>query len=284
MLRNGVPPWLRPDIQPSSLRRPYLIYPEKLANETWRMFEQANLAQFDKPSGDFAVPPALGLFTLSLIAEECAGKTRTKITDRDRAYAWLCGVMTERLGGEYLPTLQASQLAATYDRLVTASVRVLNTDGIPLKRLMSLRKKEQAGQAPELQPLRAKYLATLDEHVKLLLQPSLRTSDAREIERQFERDRQNDFRELKRELGLAAKDVLFTKEIGVLALAVAGAVATPFMAPAAASLTVPAAASIKGLGVGALLVTKAKYRKARESALNRNAMSWLYVTSKRRWL
>jgi hypothetical protein len=112
----------------------------------------------------------------------------------------------------------------------------------------------------------------------------LKKSDALEIERQFVRDRQTDFRELKQELGLAAKEALFSKEIGVCALALVGAVAAPLLPPVAAAAVGSAAVSLKSVGVGALLLTKAKYRNARQKALNENAMSWLYLTSKRRWL
>jgi len=233
LLRDGVPQWLRRDVKRSQLKRPYLMYPQKLAHETWALLEHAELAQLDERSGDVAVPPALGLLALSLLADECAGQTRTKITDRERAYSWLFGIMTSKLGGEYLPAFQASDLAATYDRLITASVKVVSTDAIPLKRLIALRKKEQSGKAPELQLLRAKYLATLNDHVKLLLQPGLRPADVREIERQFQRDRQADFRDLKGELGLAARDVLLSREIGVCVLALAGVAAAPAVAAVA---------------------------------------------------
>lgn len=270
ILENGVPSWLRANAGPRPIDRYYPMYADKLLDETWRMLRHHDLAEpsLTKHERDFTVPPALGLLVLAMLADECAGVTRTKVTDRERAYEWLFGAMTTEMGGEYLPALDASHLAESYDRLVTASVRIVNTDGIPLRRLVRVRKRFDA----ELRPLRRKYLERVAAQVKAMVAPNVTARDKQEILRVFEKEMREDFKDLKQELGFATKDVIFSKEIGITALAVAGAAFIPASWPVVA-------ATLKATGVGALLKTHNKYKKARKKALKDHAMSWLYAVT-----
>jgi len=267
-LKDGPPPWIRAYATPGGDGGHYLMYADKLFDETWEFLARHQLAAQSSEDRDYAVPSALGLLILAMLADECAGSTRTKVTDRENAYSWLFGVMTTELGGEYLPALDASHLAASFDRLITASVRIVDTDPIPLRRLVHLRKSQDSA----LRPIRIKYLESVAAQVKAMVAPNLTPGDRAEQLRVFEAGMQDDFRALKKELGLAAQEAIFSKEIGVCALAVAGAVLAPASIPAVA-------VGLKTLGVGALLQTRAKYAKARGKALSEHAMSWLYTAA-----
>lgn len=209
---------------------------------------------------------------MSMLAQECAGQTRTRVTDREQAYRWLFGLMTEELGGEYLPSIEPSLLAETYDRLVTVSVRIINAERVSMSRLIKMRERELSDSRSDLPAFRRAYLAKIDAHVKEILTPGYDADDRKELERQFESAMREDLRLLKSELRIAAKDVLFSAEIGVCAIAVAGAALSPVALPAAVE-------SIGSLGVGALFSTHNKYRKARGEALRKRASSWLYTAA-----
>jgi hypothetical protein len=172
------------------------------------------------------------------------------------------GVMTHSLGGEYMPKLEASHLAATYDRLVTAAIHIVDTDGIRLERLLEMRRREASGRSHDYANFRRAYLKRIALFIERLGAADQRPADVREIHRQYRQEMETDLRELKRELNIAAGDVLFSKEMGVAVLAAAGSAITP----------------IAGLlGVGALVQTGRKYRQARRAALGTHAMSWLYL-------
>lgn len=269
LMKNGVPPWVRANAGPDGLHDHYLMYADKLLHETWTFLAHHDLLAPSPDARDYAVPPALGLLMLAMLADECAGTTRTKVTDREQAYNWLFGAMTSELGGEYLATVDASHLADTYDRLVTATVRILNVESIPMNRLLSVRKKNDAA----LRPLRKRYLERLGQHVSAMLAPKVSLSDRDELARSFEADMAGDFAALRQDLGYAAKEALFSKEIGVCALAVAGVAFAPATLPVAAK-------TLATVGVGALLSTHTKYRKARAKALADHPTSWLYSVSR----
>jgi hypothetical protein len=276
LLRNGIPGWL--DLNPETpqwARRPYLIYPNKLGHETWQMFKQHGLARFDTASADYELPAALGLLVMAMLADECAGTTKRRVTDRTSAYQWLAGLTTKEAGGEYLPNVDVTHLAPTYDRLITISLEALGAQQIPLTRLVAMRKRELKGRSKDYQNLRRRYLERLDAVVASLVAQDVTESDRVEIERQFRVDMDDDLRLLKSELRLTSTKALFSKEIGLAAVAVAGAVIAP-------ATWLAAAATLKGLGVGALIRTHAEYRSSRAKNLRDHSMSWLYVASNRR--
>ncbi len=103
----------------------YLIYPGKLERHTWRMLERHGLAAYDDPTADYAVPPAVGLLLMSILADQCAGKQKQKITDLTRAYSWVSQYYANRLGGTFVTGLDASDVGTNYERLVAISLKVL---------------------------------------------------------------------------------------------------------------------------------------------------------------
>ena len=84
LIEDGVPKWLRQDLARADFRHTH-VYPDKLLHETWQMLEEANLARAVAVDGrSMQVPSSLGLLLMSMLADECAGTTHIKITDRAR--------------------------------------------------------------------------------------------------------------------------------------------------------------------------------------------------------
>jgi hypothetical protein len=271
-VRDGIPNWMRGKLADTARNHGgYLVHPEKLAEGTWRFMREMELARFDQPSGDYAVPPPVGLYTMALLADVCAGKTNQLVTDRDDAYAWLAGLITTEQGGSFVQELDGSQIGTHLDRLITISTRVLNTDSIPLGRIVEFREREEKGKSSDARQLRHRYLKKLDDITSQLLTAGVTNADREQIFEQFERDMRDDLRELRRELRAAATDLALSKEVGVLALAAAGTA----LAPAAFG------AIIKSIGVGAFARTGVNFRRARRKALEQRAMSWLYLARPR---
>ena len=161
-----------------------------------------------------------------------------------------------------MPKLEASHLAATYDRLVTAAIHIVDTDGIRLERLLEMRRREASGGSHDYVNFRRAYLKRIALFIERLGAADQRPADVREIHRQYRQEMESDLRELKRELQIAAGDVLVSKEMGVAVLAAAGSAITPIAGV---------------LGVGALVQTGRKYRQARQrwAPIRCHGSTWL---------
>lgn len=263
LLKDGVPRWLHRDLQGADSRH-YLIYPEKLAWQTLRLLKEAELAEAISGEGrNVRVSPSLGLWLMSMLAEECAGTTHIRVTDRTQSYTWLMGVMTEACGGQFVD-IDGVYLGRNLDRLVTAAIYTVNTDGIPLKKLVELRKKELKGSSDDYAAFRRSYLQRIRTYVEQLNVCGLSDHDIGEIHRQYRQEMSNDLRDLRRDLDVAAGAVLDSRAIGTAVLAVAGSAITPL-------------AGI--VGAGALIHQGQKYLQARRAALKSHAMSWLFLAS-----
>lgn len=275
LLNKGLPPWLF--LQAGRNIRNYQtypIYPDKLDYETWRLLKDNNLVRFNEMDSDFHANPYFGLMIMSLLADACAGETKRKITDRSEAYGWLQKYATAEAGGEYITGLDASQVAPAYDRLVTLSVKLLNTDDLPVSTLVAMRKRELKSTKNDYRAFRIKYLNKVDEYVEKIVKPALRPTDIKELERQFQKDMEQDLKDLRKDLKLAKDKLIWSKEVGVAIAAVPGALVAPIIG--LTNLTTV----IGTIGVGALVKVGKEYKAAKAKALREKSMSWLYLGSK----
>jgi hypothetical protein len=253
-----------------------LIYPEKFLSRMWETLKNDGLATWEAHAGDYGVPPLLGLFMLSALADACAGTQIQKITDQVDAYTWLGERQARALGAQYIRGLDPSQVAPQYERLISISLEVVDARTIPLKKLVELRKRESKEHSSDYGALRRRYHEALRKHVERIGKEAKTIGDVRELESQFKTEIDQDVRDLKNELGVAAKKTLFSKEIAMSALAVAGAFLEPI-----SGLT-GLATTLQAVGVTPLLKTRVEYREARKKALRSHAMSWLFVAKQPR--
>jgi hypothetical protein len=281
ILEHGIPDWFRLDYAPIDqdleYGNHYRIYPEKLATQTWHMLERRGLAIWDGPVSDYGVSQALGLFLMSLLADARAGTQRQKITDRTTAYTWLSQYATAALGGQYLRDSGAIQQAEAYNRLVPLSLRIIDTDKIPLKRLVDFRRREATeNRGSDYRTLRHNYLKHLEDYAKLLASPDLTEGDKEEVVRRYWSDLEAKLGDLKAELGIARSDALLNKDVVTTVGFAAGVPLTPL----AVSAAMTASSALVGVGV---LTGLNRYRTARRAALrNReNPASWLYLLTSR---
>lgn len=272
-------------LQRGALGRHYFgIHPQKLLGETWHRLEQGGFAMFDEHnphdpySGEYNVAPELGLLMMAALADACAGTRLRRITDRSVAYATLSRYTAALGGGEYVSHLDVSQVAPSYDRLVTISLRVVDTDGIELDRLVELRRRELREGGRDLARLREAYLGHIDEYADKLASVAVTPRDKQDIEREFQKAVEDDFHDLRRELRIESLK-LFTKDLFITAAVAAGALVSSLSGVTDVAVTLPGIA-----GVAPLVVNSARYRVAREKALQAHTMSWLYSVSNDRGL
>ncbi len=252
-------------------RRDYLIYPEKFLDRTWDLLQRVGMAKWMRAESDYGVPSAIGFYMMSLLADVCAGTQIRKVTDRSEAYNWLAEMHAKVLNSQYVTGLDPSQVAPSHDRLVSLSLEVLDGRQISLKKLVEMRKREARSGGSDYSAMRRRYTAALEAHLEKIGKEAKSAADVRELDRQFKNELKQDVADLKTELGIASKKALFSKEVGLSALILAGSLVSPI-----AGLTA-LGSQIGGVGVIPLLKAAVEYRAARRDALRKHTMSWLYM-------
>ena len=255
LLETGLPDWFFVKDLPEHMR--YSFFPRKFCSDTWKLLEEANLAE--QVGDGYETSEPFGLSMMSLMADTCAGSERRLITDEIVSYSALDRYLTTIGGGEL------GQFDNESERLVTISLKTMNLQDVSLERLVELRQKESRANGAHLRGLRHNYLERIEEYANKIASTE-NERDAEELERIFEQEMQDDFELLKDELKDEAKKVFFSKEMATAAIAIAGS----FLEP------------VVGLGIagGALCKKKVDYRTARNKTLQGHPMSWLYSTKK----
>lgn len=257
-------------------RREYLIYPEKFLKETWRMLEQHGMARWIQRESDYGVPAGVGFLMMSILAEQCAGTQIRLVTDRTVAYRWLSEMRAKALGTQLVENLDASQVAPRHDRLVALSLDVLDGRQVPLKKLVEMRKRETRTSGADYSALRRRYIKALESHIDKIGKEAKSVSDVKELDRQFKEDIKQDMADLKAELGIARSKSLFSKEVALGALILAGCLISPVAGLTALSTNMGA------IGIIPLMNSAVKYRAARRDELRKHTMSWLYISKQPR--
>jgi hypothetical protein len=252
-------------------RKNYLIYPEKFSEETWRMLRHGGMAEWVRAERDYGVPAAVGFLMMSILADVCAGTQIRKVTDRTDAYNWLAEMHAQVLGSQYVTGLDPSQVAPAHDRLVSLSLEVLDGRQIPLQKLVELRNREARRGGSDYSAMRRRYLQALESHLERVGKEAKSEADVRELNRQFKEDLKQDVADLKAELGIASSKALFSKEVALSVLILAGSLVAP-----AAGLTA-LASQVGGVGIIPLIKAAVDYRAARRDALRKHTMSWLFT-------
>jgi hypothetical protein len=254
----------------------YLIYPEKFLDHTWHMLEHQGFAHWDAMSLDYGVPPVLGLLMMSSLADSCAGTEYDKITDRLDAYSLIQRARAALLGAPYVEGLDSSQVAPHLQRLVTISLSLLGTRQIPTAKLLAMRKREAKSNTSDFRSMRTRYFTALRTYTARIVDEAKTAEDVKAIEREFRLDMRDDLRALKKELGVASLEALFSKEMAVTVLALAGALVSPI-----AGIT-SLATTLKGIGIVPLVATTIRHKRERRKALLAHNMSWLYCAKQGR--
>jgi hypothetical protein len=198
----------------------YQLYPEKLLPKTWDLLNRANLSGELLPNSDYPMTQFGGLMVMSILADSCAGSTRSRVTDRSEAYAILSGYLGNR------PQAKKIKKEDAHGQFIPIGLRVLDAPAMDLDFLIKVRGRERRESDHSLETLRHRHLASLEEYVEKITTEKSRKSDAEEIRRQYESDMPKDLIELQKELGFARRKAFLSKEILVTALAAIGTVAS----------------------------------------------------------
>lgn len=265
LLQSGVPETFKYMPQDGARTPEYEIWPQKLAEKTWRLLGEQGLTDgfIYTETTDYPTSQAAGLTLMAILADVLAGETRARITDRGLAYATIANA----------PGITADAQEA--DRVVPLTFKGIAIDNVPLDRLIDFREREAKSGSGDYQALRHKYQNAIEEHLERISSVRIGSKDREELDRIFADDMERDLVELKKELGFAKKDALLSRDIVALvivggALIAAAAAAPPFVLPG-----VIAGGSGVAL-IGGLLGAGNKLAKARYDVLRNHKMAYLY--------
>ena len=244
----------------------YEMYPQKFMSKTWQVLQDAKVVGGSLGNADFPTSRPAGLCLMSILADCCAGTTRTRVTDKGEAYATIAGLLTDpgRSAFDAGDSLQ--------ERLVPQTLRVVDGAAIDLRRLIDFRKKESAEGGHAIRDLRHRYIDHLQSCLKNLTASGVTEGDRKEIERQFEDNMRVDLGFLRDELRIARNDLFLSKDMIVAVLAGIGA---------AASFLVPPIPLLAGFGAapltfGGVLSARNKYYTSRRDIMRKHPMAYLY--------
>lgn len=287
------------------------IYPEKLLPETWELLRDSRLAVRPGPQPPSGMmmspgPPAssrggaferggrhyenyddylsttgqAGLAVLSILADACAGTTRSRVTDRSEAYAKLTSLLADNAEETNVrdQMVDISMRAATRKEfLITLKLPLLDVDQLDLAQLVQFRERESAEAGHTLRDLRHRYLNRVEQQVKLATTTAATASDVQEIERQFYIESKDDLAALHQELRSEAKQAVLSKDVLVTLLAAAGTLAFALFAH---QFQVPTVFSV-ATTAGGIFSAREKFLKARSDILRKHPMAFLHELGRR---
>ncbi|MBJ6127204.1 hypothetical protein [Microvirga splendida] len=250
----------------------YGMWPQKLQPETWKLLQDLQLAGHPLANSDYPLQDAAGLSIMSILADCCAGTTRARLTDRSHAYATLTNLLVDEAATD--------AQEAKHDRVIPLTLRLIQTADLPLETLIDFRRREAKSKGHDIRDLRHRYVDRLSKHVEDVRNLKHK-SDRVELERQFENEMKDDLAHLKDELRIANREVLFSKEILVTAIAAAGSL---YAATKGIPFDVPSAMTIAGAPVtaGGLLATHNKFTATRKAIMKKHPMAYLHELNRTR--
>lgn len=288
LVKSGLPEWFF--FNPENPHNNYPMFPDKLLHETWDMLEGENLAgltpAFKHGEGfhDWSMHKSLGLMIMSILAKVCAGTLKRMITDESDAYASWTRCLTQESQGQYGGIDVAKDIAPEAELLVTTSISVMSAKPLSLKSLVRLRRREIAGKDTILPTLREKYSSRLQTYLDSL-QECKTDTDRTEIERQFKGAMRLDLRQLRHELNIETRKLLWSKDMAAGLIFTAGTFLAPYLTATIGVGALGSAISpVAGLmGAGALQRARIDYQAAKERVLKDHPMSWLYTAKPSLW-
>ena len=136
------------------------IYPQKVLPGTWETLADCDVVRHRQKGGPSMTQP-MALSMMNLLADCCAGKTKSGVTDQQAAYNIVTALFSSSTDNrEEKPERTEAEV------LVSCSIRALNTKPIPLERIINFRRREeQETRGHDLRALRRRYAERLESQL-----------------------------------------------------------------------------------------------------------------------
>jgi len=249
------------------------IYADKLARETWDMLLRGEMIAGEfrltnrfHSAHSYELSKPLALAIMTILADECAGKTARKVTDAVYASDADAAYLTRDLGGD-IECIDPEQ--ETY--VVTLPLPVISVHDVSVTQLTVLRQKE----SDFLRELRRNYRREVDKYIDQITASGSYADDIRRITDAFNGAMRERLRELDRMLDRRSKITEFSV-MEVLGAGWSAGIATYLTS---ASSLAAALASVTAIGIGGAFKISGSIplnEEKREEVQRKNPAAWLY--------
>jgi hypothetical protein len=216
---------------------------------------------------DYELSPPLSLAVMTVLAEECAGRTATKLTDADYASDAQGSYLTRDLGGDlghFDPEHESC--------VVRLPVPVISLANISLRRLTEIRANESAF----LSELRRNYRTAVDKYITEVSAPNSNDDDFRRITEGFEKLMRGSLTELYRMLDRRAKITDFSIAEILVPGFVSAAITYAASSSSLAAAVLTGAGAFGAAGLFKLMGSIPLNEEKRDEVLRKNPAAWLY--------
>lgn len=249
------------------------IYADKFARETWDMLlggemiaGEFRLRTRSHSARSYELAKPLALAMMTILADECAGKTARKVTDAVYASDADAAYLTRELGGD-LGCINPKQ--KTY--VLTLPLPVISVHDVSITQLTVLRQKE----SDFLRELRRNYRREIDKYIHQITAAGSHADDIRRITETFNGAMRERLRELDRMLDRRSKITEFNV-MEVIGGGLSAGIATYLTS---ASSLAAAIASATAIGIGGAFKIAGSIplnEEKREEVQRKNPAAWLY--------
>ena len=276
----------------------YDIYPEKLLPKTWDLIQESRLAiragepaPMPEPGFSraqrrvhyptfFSTSGQAGLAVMSILADCCAGVTRSRVTDRSDSYAKLTSLLANNAKETQLRDrmVDASlRSAPAQELLIALKLSLLDIDSIDLGKLVQFREREAGESGHSLRNLRHRYVGRVEDQVKRAATTSATGTDIEQLEREFAQECEDDLAALQEELRLEKRSAILSKDVLITIIALTGSLALALFAN---QFQIPTVFTLSGSGLpitaGGVLSARDKFAKSRSDLLRKHPMAFLH--------
>ena len=241
----------------------FVMYYEKLFDETWKDLEKLGIAATTGYKGEMIVPTAFGRQTMAILAQCCAGNDTQLITDSE----WATDEVRQTT--EIEQRKRSNLDLAPKEKYFSAvdSLNIVNVDNYTLPQLIEFREKELREKAPHQRVFRNNYWTKLDQAAQEY-SVAKNEPERRRVRERFRSELTGEFEFLKEEHGVSTPETLFTVDAASV-VTLGAAIAT------GGALGITAA----GVAAGRSVLGKFTGWESKKKAVmqKRPAASYLYV-------
>lgn len=243
------------------------VFAQKFLPRTWALIADAGLV--GKREDDiFEVEENTALVLMSIVADFCAGQTKSRVTDRGAAYAAINNLLKK----------ENTKLDNNLGVMVPMTLRVISASDFQLKDLIAFRKKEIKSRSSDLKDFRHNYVGMINKYIDEYKCVDSK-SDQAELLRQFESKLNKDLKDLKHEIFQGKRDFVFSKEILVtVGVAIGSFVAKAHGVPFHLDSVLTAAGA--PVAIGGPISAYGKYSSTVRKALDNHPMAYLYFLNR----
>jgi hypothetical protein len=145
----------------------YEVYPQKFLPDTWKILTESKFAGPLLQNADYPMNQQAGLAVMAILADCCAGVTRSRVTDRGQAYASLAGLLAHDPKQTIRDKVVEANIRAVPPResLISLRLSLPDIDSLTLDQLVRFRKLEAKEKGTDFRNMRHNFIRRIERQL-----------------------------------------------------------------------------------------------------------------------